>query len=330
MNAWSATGGNNAEKRALPLTLVILMVAFGTLIAAGLPFLMGLATTTVSLGAAFILAEIFPVSNLLSNVVTMIGLAIGIDYSLLMVTHYREQAPGTGTVDAVASTVAQAGQTISWSGLTVMIGFFGLLFSPILETRCAGIGGALVVCISVLAALTLLPAALVVLAPYIDRWSVIPRGMRLGNTTALWRRLGEWIIGHPLRTLIVSGACVLALALPLLKASTGVTNERWFLPRAAESRIAAEILTALPTDNASLAIYAIVRATDGLPALAPAHIKPLVDYAARLRRGSTHRCDLLAGHPSQGFRSCRVHALYQNIDQALRDYPSIGDLYRQP
>ena len=69
------------------------MMAFGTLVAASLPFLMGLATTTVALGAAFVLAKMLPVSNLLSNVVTMIGLAIGIDYSLLMVTYYREQVP---------------------------------------------------------------------------------------------------------------------------------------------------------------------------------------------------------------------------------------------
>ena len=181
------------------------MMAFGTLVAAGLPFLMGLATTTVSLGVAFLLAERFPVSNLLSNVVTMIGLAIGIDYSLLMVTYYREHGARASIAEAVADTVARAGQTITWSGVTVMIGFFGLLFSPILETRCAGIGGALVVCVSVLAALTLLPAALVLLGPYIERWSVVPPRLRLGNTTELWRRLGEWIIRHPKQTLLVSG-----------------------------------------------------------------------------------------------------------------------------
>jgi putative drug exporter of the RND superfamily len=147
VNALSAVGGDHAEKRALPLTLAILAVAFGTLIAASLPFLMGLATTTVSLGAAFVLAELVPVSNLLSNVVTMVGLAIGIDYSLLMVTHYREHPPQETAAQTVAGTVAQAGRTIAWSGVTVMVGFLGLLFSPILETRCAGIGGALVVCV---------------------------------------------------------------------------------------------------------------------------------------------------------------------------------------
>jgi RND superfamily putative drug exporter len=83
VNALSASGGDRAEKSALPLTLIILLVAFGTLIAASLPFLMGLGTTTLALGAAFVLAKFIPVSNLLSNVVTMVGLAIGIDYSLL-------------------------------------------------------------------------------------------------------------------------------------------------------------------------------------------------------------------------------------------------------
>ena len=327
VNSLSATGGDHAEKRALPLTLVILLVAFGTLVAASLPFVMGLATTTVALGAAFVLAELVPVSNLLSNVVTMVGLAIGIDYSLLMVTHYREHAPGATVAETMAATVGQAGKTIAWSGFTVMIGFFGLLFSPILETRCAGIGGALVVCISVLAALTLLPAALVLLGPYIERWSVIPRRMRLGMTTAFWHRLGEWIVKHPVVTLIVAGSCVMAMALPILAANSGVTNERWFLPRTAESRVGADILTAVRNDNASMPIYAIVRSIDGAPVLAASHLKSLIDYAGRLDRD--RRIGAVASPVTlrKGMGIAEYTALYGNIEQALRDQPSIAELY---
>jgi RND superfamily putative drug exporter len=327
VNAWSATGGDHAEKRALPLTLIILMMAFGTLVAAGLPFLMGLATTTVSLGVAFLLAEAFPVSNLLSNVVTMIGLAIGIDYSLLMVTYYRENGTGTSVAEAVADTVARAGQTIAWSGVTVMIGFFGLLFSPILETRCAGIGGALVVCVSVLAALTLLPAALVLLGPYIERWSVIPPRMRLGNTTGMWKRLGEWIIRHPVPALLVSGAAVLMLALPLHKASTGVSNERWFLPRATESRAGADILSTLRSDNASLSIYAIVRAKDGQPLLAPSHIAPLVEYGAELAANPHVAAVMSPFNLRKGLGAADYAALYGHPEQALEANPQIAELY---
>ena len=327
VNALSAEGGDRAEKHALPLTLVILMMAFGTLVAASLPFLMGLTTTTVALGAAFVLAKTFPVSNLLSNVVTMIGLAIGIDYSLLMVTYYRERGVGATVVDIVADTVARAGQTIAWSGVTVMIGFLGLLLSPILETRCAGIGGALVVCISVLAALTFLPAALVLLGPFLERWSVVPRRLRLGNTTNLWRRLGEWIIKRPLRHLIVPGACVMALSLPLLKATTGVSNERWFLPHAAESRVGADILATLRSDNASLEIYAVVHATDGQPILAAAHLKPLIDYAQRLARDPRIASVASPVSLQKGFGLAEYTALYQNINEALRAHPEIAELY---
>jgi putative drug exporter of the RND superfamily len=327
VNAWSATGGDHAEKRALPLTLIILMLAFGTLVAAGLPFVMGLATTTVSLGLAFLLAELVPVSNLLSNVVTMVGLAIGIDYSLLMVTHFRDHPAQETAAETVASTVAQAGQTISWSGVTVMVGFLGLLFSPILETRCAGIGGAMVVCVSVLAALTLLPASLVLLAPYLERWPVVPRRLRGANTTAAWHRLGEWIVRHPLLTLMVSSACVLALASPLLQANTGVTNERWFLPRATESREGAEILTAVRSDNASIPIYAIVTSNDGAPLLAPDHIKSLFDYAKTLEGDRRVASVSSAFSLRKGLGELEYSMLYQDVDKALRDYPAVGELY---
>ncbi|HEX4151129.1 MAG TPA: MMPL family transporter [Steroidobacteraceae bacterium] len=327
VNAWSAKGGDLAEKHALPLTLVILLLAFGTLIAAGLPFLMGLATTTVSLGIAYLVAEAVPVSNLLGNVVTMIGLAIGIDYSLLMVTYFRENGAHVTVTQAVADTVARAGQTITWSGVTVMIGFFGLLFSPILETRCAGIGGALVVCVSVLAALTFLPAALVLLGPYIERWSVVPRRLRLGNTTEMWRRLGEWIVRHPLPVLLVSGLAVLALAFPIHKASTGMSNERWFLPRATESRTGADILRALRSDNSSLEIFAIVHTTDGRPLLDPSHIVPLANYAARLADDPRIASVASPFNLRKGMGPQQYVAFYQDPDAALRSSPQIGELY---
>ena len=327
VNALSAVGGDRAEKHALPLTLAILAVAFGTAIAACLPFLMGLATTTVALGCAYLLAKMFPVSNLLGNVVTMVGLAIGIDYSLLMVTHYREHPPQETAAKTVADTIALAGRTIAWSGMTVIVGFLGLLFSPILETRCAGIGGALVVCVSVLAALTLLPAVLVLLSPYLDRWPVIPRRWRSVNTNALWHRLGEVIVGHPLLTVLASGAFVIALALPILYAHTGVTNERWFLPKTSESRIGADILATLRDDNASIPIYAIVTSTDGRPILDPTHIPALLAYADKLQNDPRVAAVASPVTLRKGLGASEYMALYQNMGQALREYPAVGELF---
>jgi RND superfamily putative drug exporter len=327
VNTLSAVGGDRAEKRALPLTLAILVIAFGTLIAACLPFLMGLATTTVSLGLAFLLASLVPVSNLLSNVVTMVGLAIGIDYSLLMVTHYREQARRNTVTETVAATVAQAGQTISWSGLTVMVGFLGLLFSPILETRCAGLGGALVVCVSVLAALTLLPSVLVLLGPWINRIPVIPRRWREASASAYWHRLGAGIVAHPVTTLLLSGGLVIALALPVLSARGGVTMERWFLPPAAESRLGADLLSEVRNDSAEQSVYAIVSSSDGLPILAPAHIAPLVDYAAALTKDRRIAAVVSPMTLRAGMSLADYQGFYRDPAAALQRQPSIAELY---
>ncbi len=283
INTSSAHGGDHAEKRALPLTLGILILAFGTLIAAALPFLMGLATTRVSLGLAYLLAQLMPVSNLLGNVVTMIGLAVGIDYSLLMVEDYRERLKHAPALQAVAETVAEAGTTILWSGSTVAIGLLGLLFSPILETRSVGVGGALVVLVSVLAALTLLPACLALLGDQIERWPIIRRSTASRDRETVWARLARWIVRRPLRTLLAASGAVLLLALPVFGAHSGFSNEPWFLPKDLESRIGADLLAAQRSDNAAFKVRALVRTTDAEPVLAPKHAAALDDYLARLR-----------------------------------------------
>jgi len=285
VNTSSAQGGDRAEKRALPLTLIILLIAFGTVAAALLPFLMGLATTTVSLGLAFLLAHLMPVSNLLGNVVTMIGLAVGIDYSLLMVKDFRERLRSQPLAEAVAATVAEAGATICWSGTTVAIGLLGLLFSPLLETRSVGIGGALVVLVSVCAALTLLPACLAVIGPRIERWAIgkaLHKSAPVGEN--VWHRIARWTVARPLRSLGLSGGCVLLLAAPLLGAHSGASNEPWSLPQGLESRVGAEILASIQRKNAGLTLRVLLRSTDGSRILAPENLIHLRSFVDRLKR----------------------------------------------
>jgi RND superfamily putative drug exporter len=119
----------------------------------------------------------------------------------------------------------------------------------------------------------------------------------------------------------------LVLGLPLTKATTGVSNERWFLPRAAEAREGADILAKIRDDNSSLTIYAIVRATDGRPILDAAHIKPLVDYVERLKQD--RRIAAVASPVSlqPGFGASEYAAFYQNPDETLRAQPQIAELY---
>ena len=327
VNKWSAAGGDRAEKHALPLTLGILLLAFGTLIAAGLPFITGLATTTVSLGLAFLLAQLMPVSNLLGNVVTMIGLSIGIDYSLLMVTYYREHAAALPVAESVAAAVARGGRTIAWSGLTVIIGLLGLLWSPILETRSVGIGGALVVCVSVLAALTLLPATLVLLGRRIDWLPVIPRRGTGPRTLPFWRWLGGRVTSHPQITLLLAGGLALALAAPVLRMHAGFSSERWFLPPGMESRTGADLLAAVRGDNAWLGIYVLVRSTDGQPILAQSHLDSLVEYAASLERDPRVGAVRSPFNLQKGLGLDEYRMLYADPAQALKDYPDIAELF---
>jgi len=327
VNTWSASGGARAEKRALPLTLAILVVAFGTFIAASLPLLTGLATTSVSLGIAFVLARLMPVSNLLGNVVTMIGLAIGIDYSLLMATHYREHSTSMSVADSVVSAVAQGGRTIAWSGLTVIIGLLGLLFSPLLETRSVGIGGALVVCVSVLAALTLLPAALVLLGARIDWLPITPRRAGRPRLLAFWRRLGGFVVRHPLVTLLLAGGALLAIAAPALRMNTGFSDERWFLPPGMESRAGADLLAEVGGENAEQTIYVIVRSRDGLPILAAPHLRALVGYAERLSHDPRIGSVISPVSLEEGLGLEDYQDLYADTQQAFKDYPEIAEFF---
>jgi RND superfamily putative drug exporter len=156
---------------------------------------------------------------------------------------------------------------------------------------------------------------------------VVPRRLRGTNTTAMWHRLGAWITRHPLSTLIVSAGCVLALALPLLKANAGINNERWFLPQATEARAGAEILTAVRNDNASIPVFAIITTRDGSPILAAAHIKALFDYSRKLAGDKRVAAVSSPFSLRKDLGEFEYSMLYQDPDKALQDHPSIGELY---
>ena len=130
------------EKRLLPLTLMILVLAFGALVAATLPLIVGVLAITVSLAIIGVVAHYTPMSVFVLNMTTMIGLGVGIDYSLLVVTRFREElARGSRRRVAAANTLATAGRAVITSGLTVVVGFGALLLTPLIETRSVGIGG---------------------------------------------------------------------------------------------------------------------------------------------------------------------------------------------
>ena len=233
----SANDARTAERRVLPLALLLLLLAFGSLIAASLPVIAGLLTILLAFGSAGIIAARWPLSIMLQNVVSMIGLGLGIDYALLAVTRFREALDsGESSSEAAAQAARHAGHTIGLSGLAVAVGFAGLLVIPVNELRSVAVGGLLTVAIAVLTAITLLPALLSWLGRRVDLGRVtFFRGTR--DRSEAWRRWGLWVARRPVRVLVVASVPIVALAWQAHRMRVGDPSGDWLPPRM-ESAIA--------------------------------------------------------------------------------------------
>jgi Predicted drug exporters of the RND superfamily len=160
----SAADAQNAEKRVMPITLILLVLAFGAVAASFLPLVAGGFAISLALGAAVVISTRYPLSILLQNVVTMLGLGLGIDYALLVVGRFREGLlSGLTSRDAAIDAGDQAGHTILLSGASVCIGFAALIGIPVNELKSLAVGGLLVIVMAVMLAITLLPALLAML-----------------------------------------------------------------------------------------------------------------------------------------------------------------------
>ena len=230
-----------AEKYAFPLALVILIAAFGSLVAAGVPILIGGASVVVTLAALYFLAGVYDTSVFALTVSTMLGLGLGIDYALFAVSRFREELVDCSVSEAVPRTVETAGRSIFFSGTAVLIGLVGLLFFPYMFLRSIGVAGAFVVLFSVAAAMTLLPAVLAVLGPKVNALPVRRRrtnGMAGGS---FWTRSAEFVMRRPMVVLFAVGLVLVALLYPTTHMRVGVP-EASVLPTEYESRVGDDVL----------------------------------------------------------------------------------------
>src|SRR5271169_4475980 len=235
----SADDVHHAESLVIPATLALLLVAFGSLVAALIPVAVGQLAIATALAIAGFLALRWHLSILVQNLSTMLGLGLGIDYALLMVSRFREAiATEPNGLKAAAIAARQAGRTLLISASTVAIGFLALLTVPISEVRSIGLAGVLVAGMSVLLANTLVPALLAALGPrinagrlpYIASWDA----HRAARTENRWRRWGKVIVAHPWLAIVLAGTPLLLLASQAARLDTSVPGGDW-LPRTAES-----------------------------------------------------------------------------------------------
>ena len=205
-----------AERVGLPVTIIILLVTFGAPLAAGLPVLLALLAVTVSSAALFVLSQVTTVSVFSQNVVSMIGLGVGVDYALFIVSSFRRAlARGCTARESAAGAVAVAGHTIVVSGLAVAIGFCALFLVNVPFLRAMAAGGIFVVVTAVVASLTLLPVALSYAGLAVN-W---PRARQEASPdrTGLWARWAGLVMRRPWRFLVAGMAILAVFVTPVLR-----------------------------------------------------------------------------------------------------------------
>jgi RND superfamily putative drug exporter len=214
----------SGESIAAPVALLVLVFMFGTLGGIVVPIVFALVTIPTTLGGVWVLAHVMSMATYVTNIVSLIGIAIAVDYSMLVVFRYREElARGQEPHDALLTTMATAGRATIFSGSTVAVGLALLAFMPLPFIRSMGIGGLLVPVVSIAASATLLPAMLSVLGRRVNSLRIVPKSLlarRAASDSGFWTKLAQTIMRRPVPILIGSAAIMLALALPALQLKT--------------------------------------------------------------------------------------------------------------
>jgi RND superfamily putative drug exporter len=272
-----------AEFVSLPLSLLALVLVFGSLVAAGLSLGVGALAVVAAVAGTFLLARVMDVSVYATNVVTMIGLGVAIDYSLFIVSRYREElARGPGP-EALARTMATAGRAVLFSGLTVAIGLAGLLFFDINDLGSMGLAGTIAVALAVLYALTFLPALLAILGPRVNALRVpFIHPDRPGGGNGFWRRLAGAVMARPWRVLLPISALLLLLGLPVLHLRLS-NGDHTYLPAASESRRGTDLLLQQFPGNDANPVPVVLEYPEGDP-LTPERVGTMYELSRWLGR----------------------------------------------
>ncbi len=272
-----------AEGLSMPVLLVLLLVIFGSLAAASLPLAIGGIAILGSFTALRLLTLATPVSIYSINITTILGLGLGIDYGLFIVSRFREELRSRATVeDAVARTVATAGRTVAVSGITVAMALASLMLFPETFLRSMGYGGVATVLVDMLAALTVMPALLAVLGPRVNalrirRTVAVPRGP---DASGAWYRLARSVMRRPVAYAAVIVVVLLALSSPFLRVTWGGTDAQ-ALPSGAGPRVVTSALNKDFPGNPTAPIEAVV-SFGGPVAGSPARGAALASYLSRL------------------------------------------------
>lgn len=236
-------GARRSEKLAIPVVLVVLLLIFGSVVAGLLPLGLGIVSVGTTMAIFYFYAQYLPIDSTAPVVISMLGMGVGVDYSLLLVSRFREElARGLDRAAAVRRTVATAGKAVIFSGSTVVISVASLwvINNPVFRSITAAM--VLVVIISVLAAVSLLPVVLYLLGPRVDALRLPRLGRPEANSAGgFWHRWSLRVMERPWRFALAAGLPLLLLALPAWRMETGWPNVSLLTPQA-DSRQGFELL----------------------------------------------------------------------------------------
>ncbi len=259
-----------AEQISLPLVVLLALLIFGSLVAASLPALVGGLAMVGALAVVRVITHATEVSIFSVNVISLLGMGLAIDYALFMISRFREELAALPADDpdasakAIRRTMATAGRTVLFSGLTVAAALSSLLIFPQSFLRSMGYGGMAAVVVAMLAALTVLPAALRLLGRRVDAGRLPWRRHRpvsVGDDHGWWARLAHGVMRRPVTVIVVTVVALLAIASPFAGAHWGSVDYR-VLPPDAPAHVAAEKLHAdfgPETSSASLLLEGATR-----------------------------------------------------------------------
>ena len=312
-----------AELVILPAVAVFLLLAFGSVVAALLPLGVGLLAMVGGLAGVELLARHAAVSAYAPNIVTMIGLGVAIDYSLFIVSRFREEIARRPVPEALAVAMATAGRAILFSGATVAIGLLGMLALGLGNVGSLGIAGTIVVALSVVYGLTFLPALLAILGPRVDALR-LPLPWRASGDSGggLWHRVAVTVMARPWQVFVPVTLLLLFLGTPVLHMRLAA-GDHTSLPRWAESRQGHDLLQSQFPDADAGRIAVVLYYPLGSP-LAPSNLAEASDLGAWLARqpGVTGVASVVT-LPGVGREEALQSAL---LPEALRP-PRLADLF---
>lgn len=216
-----------AEIFGVPVALLVLIVVFGAIIAAIIPVFLAFIAIGVAIGISALVGQISPLSFFVTNMITMMGLAVGIDYSLFIISRFREErAKGAAKLTAISNTGATANRAILFSGMTVILALLGLLIVPMNVFRSLSLGAIFVVIIAVFGALSFLPALLSILGDKINflKIPIIGRDTPVESQTGFWYRLTELVMSRPIISLMIAATILILAAIPAFQINTGAAG----------------------------------------------------------------------------------------------------------